>query len=260
MTKNRQAVADALPFQRSNGNRMATVARAWARRIIFSIPLFRRYFERRKVVREDAKRWNALIAETNHETYLGGTINVDSCNLMAAMLIKYRAPISPTVLDIGCCGGTLISCIHSFRRYLGIDISDYAIGEAMRDRDLQSFIASGQASFKATDLRNFSSTERWDVIVFNEVLYYLACDEAIAVCERYSQYLTMDGVILIAMKDDAKSRAIFKGVNRSMSWLDGMLWQRKASRPDYRIRVNRERPAALLGVFARDPNSLLMPK
>lgn len=254
MTKNRQAIADAALLDRAQDFSLQATCRAWGRRLAFSVPPIRRFVERQKRVRESAERWNSLISQTNYETYLGGTINVDACNALASTLIKYHAPTSPSVLDVGCCGGTMLSSLPSFSRYLGTDISSYAIGEAEADPDLSSFVLSGRASFKATDLRDYQPSQKWDVIIFNEVLYYLTCDEAIAECERYSRSLSRDGVILVAMKDDGKSRTIFGGLGKSLSWVDGMLWQRKAIRHDFKVRVNRERPAMLLGVF-RIPES-----
>ncbi len=56
------------------------------------------------------------------------------------------------------------------------------------------------------------------------------------------------------MKEDGKSRTIFGGLGKSLSWVDGMLWQRKAIRQDFKVRVNRERPAMLLGVFRSPEN------
>jgi hypothetical protein len=91
------------------------------------------------------------------------------------------------------------------------------------------------------------------VIVFNEVLYYLTCDQALAEFKRYSRCLNSGGVLLVTMKDDAKSHAIFRSISRSFVWLDGVLWQRKAFGPDYHMRTNRERPATLLGVFQLPP-------
>ncbi len=254
MTKNRQAIADATLVDRSQDFDLSATCRAWARRLAFSLPPIRRFVETRKRVRESAERWDFLIAQTDYETYLGGTINVDACNALASTLIKYHAPANPTVLDVGCCGGTMLSFLPPFAKYLGTDISSVATGVAESDPDLASYVSSGRASFKATDLRDYQPSEQWDVIVFNEVLYYLTCDEAIDECQRYSRSLSRDGVILVSMKDDGKSRAIFDGLVKSLIWVDGMLWQRKAIRQDFKVRVNRERPAMLLGVFRRAEN------
>lgn len=249
MTKNRQAMADAALVGLSHDGDLRAKCRAWIRRFAFSFPPVRRFVEKQKKVKESPERWDLLISQTNFETYLGGTINVDACNAMASLFVKYHAPEAPSVLDVGCCGGTMLSYLPNCRSYLGTDISSYAVGEAEKDPDLSPFVVSGRASFSSVDLRDYRPSETWDVIIFNEVLYYLNCDEAVAECERYSKSLSPGGVVLIAMKDDGKSRAIFSGISKSLSWVDGMLWQRKALRPDFRARVNRERPAMLLGVF-----------
>jgi SAM-dependent methyltransferase len=204
MTKNRQVIADFSLRSRSRDFSLASTMRAWARHIAFQYPPIRRYLEPKKTVQETAARWNALMSETNHETYLGGTVNVDSCNAMTATLIKYRASATPSVLDIGCSGGTLLNYLPSYERYLGLDISDYAVNEALDDIEIRPHVQSGRASFAAIDLRQFSSAEKWDVIVINEVLYYLSCDEAVAEFKRYGEYLAAGGVLVVTMKDDAK--------------------------------------------------------
>jgi SAM-dependent methyltransferase len=249
MTENRQAMADRAISRRSFGSFLQAKFRAGARRVAYATPLLRSYIEAAKATPESAARWNALMSDTAHATYLGGTLSVDSCNSLTGTFIKYRAASYPAVLDLGCCGGTLLNYLPPFARYLGLDISDYAIGEAERDADLARHLQSGKASFKAIDLREYSPLDRWDVVVFNEVLYYLTCDQAIAELKRYGRYLKSDGVLLVTMKDDAKSREIFRSINRSFEWIDGVLWQRKAFGPDYQMRTNRERPATLLGVF-----------
>src|SRR5262249_33485906 len=109
-----------------------------------------------------------------------------------------------------------------------------------------------RALFCVVDMRDFHSAEKWDVIVFNEVLYYLTCDRAFAEVDRYAQkYLSDSGILIVSMKDDPKSHVIFRHLFKYYKWVDGILWQRKATSGDFSIRINRELPATLLGVFKR---------
>jgi 2-polyprenyl-3-methyl-5-hydroxy-6-metoxy-1,4-benzoquinol methylase len=227
-----------------------SVGRYWARSAAFSIPALRSVLEKDQVTSEmAAAHWDAVMSQTKFSTYLGRTISVDASNAMTAMLIKYHAVPEPSVLDIGCCGGTLLSSLSSFSRYLGTDISAHAIGVARSDPELTRHIASGQAAFEVADLRSFEPEGVWNVIVLNEVLYYLRTEQAVAETDRFAKRLAPGGILCITMKDDAKSTVIFRQLAERYNWIDGMLWQRKATGLSFGIRVNRERPAHLLGIL-----------
>jgi 2-polyprenyl-3-methyl-5-hydroxy-6-metoxy-1,4-benzoquinol methylase len=247
---NRQSIAD-LPFlTRGNWWAIFTRVRYWARRAAFAVPFVRGKLERKQLDRgAAAAHWDNLMSRTNAATYLGGTINVDSCNAMTAMMIKHRAPSKPSVLDIGCAGGTLLSALTSYQEYLGIDVSAFAVELAARD--FARHVATGCVSFTASDLRDYQPQRAWDVIIFNEVLYYLSVADAVAEFGRYAEFLTPDGIACVSMKDDAKSRAIMSFLARRYRWRDGMLWQVKPAAPSYSVGINRETPAVLLAVFAR---------
>jgi SAM-dependent methyltransferase len=251
MVENRQALADVPLRNRDLLRHPKAICRYWVRVALFSFPPLRRWIEREPASPKDVKKyWDTLTSQTNFATYLGGTINVDSCNAMTAMLIKYHAPENPAVLDVGCCGGTLALALRSFSAYLGTDVSSHAITVAKSESAFSSDIESGRISFQVADLREFHpANEAWDVIVFNEVLYYLKSDYAAEQVTRYARALKPGGIICISMKDDAKSHVIFRLLAKRFKWEDGMLWQRKATSPEYSISINRERPATLLGVL-----------
>lgn len=87
-----------------------------------------------------------------------------------------------------------------------------------------------------------------DVVVFNEVLYYIDVDLVPFQLRRYSQYLSSAGVIIISMKDDPKSQAILRVIMREFDWVTGALMQEKTD-CEYEMRRSRERPAYLIGVL-----------
>jgi 2-polyprenyl-3-methyl-5-hydroxy-6-metoxy-1,4-benzoquinol methylase len=251
MTENRQALAD-VPLQTKGRLWNAqSIGRYWARKVAFGIPALRSVLEKGQVTSEKAAaHLDAMMSQTHFSTYLGGTISVDASNAMTATLIKYHAAPEPSVLDIGCCGGTLLSSLSSFSRYLGTDISAHAIGVARSDPELTGHIASGRAAFEVGDLRSFEPEGVWNVIVLNEVLYYLGTEQAVAETGRFAKHLAPGGILCVTMIDDAKSAVIFRKLTERYNWIDGMLWQRKATGLSFGIRVNRERPAHLLGILS----------
>jgi len=95
--------------------------------------------------------------------------------------IQYLKP-SGSILDIGCGKGILQQKLapYGYSRYVGIDISDDAIRQASCNED-------DKTTFIASDATSYSPTERFDAIVFNEVLYYF--DDPLKTVERYERYL-----------------------------------------------------------------------
>lgn len=104
------------------------------------------------------------------------------------------------ILDVGC--GTACNQQfneNSYSTYLGIDISDIAIGRAK----LASPIA--KAKFMAADMRSFEPPNgmTFSVILFRESLYYLDRNEILPQLKRFSSWLSAGGVILIRIWNEA---------------------------------------------------------
>ena len=257
MPQDRQAIADsALKVKPTWARRALTWARHQSRIVAFAVPALRALIERDRLTpTENKAHWDTLLSGTQFSTYLGGTIGVDGGNALTAVLLKYHGAKRPTVLDIGCAGGTLAPALHSFSRYLGTDVSSVAIvsAKAMVAQVLPE--RQSDITLKTADLRNFDPDETFDAVLFNEVLYYLKTDQALAQVRRFADKLTPGGLIVVSMKDDGKSRAIFRLLRPHFDWIDGVLWQRKATTDDFRIRPNRERTAHLIGVIRPKPGA-----
>lgn len=118
-----------------------------------------------------------------------------------AVLDGYARAINPeaAILDIGCGEGLLSRHLTSYARYLGVDISEVAISSARSLEDVRT-------RFVASDASCFSPEETFDVIVFNESLYYFA--EPLAVLEHYGEFVEAGGVFLISMFRTPRSAAI----------------------------------------------------
>jgi 2-polyprenyl-3-methyl-5-hydroxy-6-metoxy-1,4-benzoquinol methylase len=111
-----------------------------------------------------------------------------------ALIAGYTRSIgsSASVLDVGCGEGHLSTwlCEDTERRYLGIDLSSVAVEQA-RER------APHGARFEAADAATFDPHETFDIIVLNEMLYYM--DEPEQVVERYGRFLAPGGALIISM-------------------------------------------------------------
>lgn len=248
---NRQSLADiALRTRTPPSQAFKRWLRYKARQVIYSVAALRRLVEREKMAPEENRaHWDDLMSGSQFSTYLGGTIDVDGSNAMTSLLLKFHAIDRPAILDIGCSAGTLVSAVHSFARYFGTDVSSVAISAAKQIAAEIFPDRSSEIGFEAADLRLFQPPSAFDVIVFNEVLYYLNCDQAVDEVRRYAKSLNTNGLIIVSMKDDGKSRAIFKLLAGHFEWVDGILWQRKSTTYDFAIRPNRERPAFMVGAL-----------
>lgn len=201
---------------------------------------------------EDSGWWdNALQAEK--ASYLGAETSIGLRDAIIGQLLS-RHQITPrTILDMGCGGGTLCQSLAQFMpdTYIGVDISRYAIE---RNANAFSNEANGleiAISFVESSLQTYVPPEGavFDVIAFNEVLYYLDVQEACRQVKRYGRHLDQQGVFAITMKDDPKSHAIFRGLTREFDWVGGTLFQECAGKPGFRIEINEKSPAYVVGLY-----------
>jgi 2-polyprenyl-3-methyl-5-hydroxy-6-metoxy-1,4-benzoquinol methylase len=227
-------------------NAVITHTRYLLRKVMYSDTVIGRVarYTRRHAGRPafDRQYWDASLAGAM-APYLGGTLSVDTRNAIMCALLKHQAPDAQTLLDIGCAGGSLAGALSlQFVRYVGIDISEYAIQQSSR-----SFPQPGR-EFHASDLQAYKPVEQFDVIVFNEVLYYLPFEKILSELQRYANHLTSKGVIGVSLKDDPRNEAIARGISRDWVYLSGMLYQEKTS-PQHRLTRDAKRPGYLTTVW-----------
>jgi 2-polyprenyl-3-methyl-5-hydroxy-6-metoxy-1,4-benzoquinol methylase len=223
---------------------LSALVRHYARLVAFSLPPVSRLLERPTPASPDLRvvldqaRLNAT-----QSSDLGDAIRMEQTAATVANLIRYRLPEYPKVLEVGCAGGTLASELPPSVNYLGIDASESDIEAA------QSLWGSEDILFQARDIREFDPVGAWDAIVFSEILFCLTVHEAVAEVRRYAKALSADGIVAISMKNDGKSRAIWRGLREEFQWVDGILWKQHEPWPSNPIRVSRERPGYLVGVL-----------
>lgn len=108
-------------------------------------------------------------------------------------LIRNRYP-QGSILDLGCGEGILQEYLgrSGYGAYLGVDFSDVAIANAQK-------LADEKTRFVVGDLDRLSVQGQWDVIIYNETLYYLR-DPKGAV-GAVLPHLAAGGVVVISMVD-----------------------------------------------------------
>jgi 2-polyprenyl-3-methyl-5-hydroxy-6-metoxy-1,4-benzoquinol methylase len=207
---------------------------------------------RRKTGKRDwyrnRKYWDAELAGPR-ASYLKGR-GVDISNAVMKVLIEQNAPYARTLLDVGCARGELARYLD-MDVYTGIDISDYAIEEANKYYACREEQRGKRITFYCSDMCEYvpAQNELYDLIVFNEILYYLEIEEALEQVRRYTKYLTPDGMLIVSLKKDPKAEEILKRLLKQYSWIHGLLYQENLHTAKHQIIINQERPAFLVGLL-----------
>jgi SAM-dependent methyltransferase len=118
------------------------------------------------------------------------------------------------ILDVGCGAGILASLLPNVAHYVGIDISEAAI---IRARSL----SIPAASFLVADAETFEPSRKFDMIVFNESLYYFK--NPIQLIYRLSSALKPAGVIVISMYHHANTINLWRSISKAFPSVDEVI-------------------------------------
>jgi 2-polyprenyl-6-hydroxyphenyl methylase/3-demethylubiquinone-9 3-methyltransferase len=124
-------------------------------------------------------------------------------------------PVAPSVLDVGCGYGQLVTHFEasSVRRYLGIDLSSAAIDRA-------NLHARPNVSFAVGDFAGWRPDTTFDLIVFNDTLYY--AKHPVDVLERFADMLEDGGSLIVAMYRHRNTMVIWKDIARRFASIDSV--------------------------------------
>lgn len=120
---------------------------------------------------------------------LGASAEFAHYAIVAAYIQISRRPIS--LLDIGCGEGQILKHLNLdlVAQYTGVDIAQAALDQIIPKRPQDRFICS--------TLENFRPDAKWDVILFNEVLYYTF--DPVANIKPLETALTAEGRMLVSI-------------------------------------------------------------
>ena len=154
-----------------------------------------------KYVRSDAGAWNQMWD-------LGYKQKMESRRERARhyVLSGMIADLGPSasVLDVGCGCGTMLDYLPRGVRYEGIDISRLAIDSAQR-----SNWGERTCSFVVSPFERYASARKFDIVVFNEVLYYFPLHRVRAVLDKARSHLAPNSHVLISMSRTAKAELVW---------------------------------------------------
>lgn len=138
------------------------------------------------------RRWNKQYRKGRWES-LKSDLEAHRYFQIRDFLLKY-AKDNPSILDLGCGDGVLNERLegYPYNYFLGIDFSSVSIEKA---------VAKGlpNAEFKAIDVIKFKPERHFDVIIFNEVFYYIPDSEKVRVMELLFDHLNDGGIIITSI-------------------------------------------------------------
>lgn len=151
------------------------------------------------------------------ETYRGGEWNfLDSKeqsprHILIAGLAFQMNRTRAEILDIGCGRATLLGHLPvEGLQYTGLDVS-----EAVIEENKKRFSQRQNAAFVASDLFLFKpENQKYDMVVLNEVLYYLPLGQATQALVHCSELLRNDNSLLvISMNKNPKALILWEWLN-----------------------------------------------
>lgn len=118
---------------------------------------------------------------------------------------------NPDILDVGCGQGELLKHLklRGFKSYTGIDLSSEAVAQAA------ALHSSEKTHFVSANLDSWTTEQTFDIIIFNESLYYSR--EPAATLERYATYLRApaEGGLLVSMCEYGNHEIIWRQIEKN---------------------------------------------
>jgi SAM-dependent methyltransferase len=152
-----------------------------------------------------------------------------------------------SILDLGCGPGNTANELSAaaYLTYVGVDISDAALGKARR-RTAENGRAE-KNRFVRADFVNYTPTHAFNVILFRESMYHVPGGKVKPMLDRYSKYLRESGTFIVRMatstqngKDKSRLQAMVRLIESDFDVLD----KREHGKPGPTVIVFR--PKALL--------------
>ena len=162
---------------------------------------------------------------------------------MVVLGYTLRAGSNPRILDVGCGSGGWLEYIQRagmpYERYLGIDVSTEGI-------ELARPLADARTEFAVcADGATYTPTERYDAIVFNEVVWYFKNPGE--VLARYAQHLTDRGVLIVSLYQLMSALPRWWSIDRHFHTVDKVQVQSQFHKWQIRLLAPGSRPLPASG-------------
>jgi 2-polyprenyl-3-methyl-5-hydroxy-6-metoxy-1,4-benzoquinol methylase len=159
------------------------------------------------IVPQTKEQWERQFASGKWDRLQEGQPNTaELARLISEYASMRRTPVR--ILDVGCGNGGLarLLCKESGIAYTGIDISEAALAAARSAAPNANFI-SADAEQPPSNIGTF------DVLVFNEVLYYMNPDRSLP---RYHSYAEPNARVFISVLHFWRTPFVFHRIRRHL--------------------------------------------
>jgi SAM-dependent methyltransferase len=109
-----------------------------------------------------------------------------------------RFSANRSVLDLGCGpGNTANELAPIYESYVGMDISEEALAKARQRTEKNGRAKKNR--FEQGDFLSYVPPQKFDVILFREAMYHVPLGKVKGILDRFSKYLTNDGVFIVRL-------------------------------------------------------------
>ena len=114
-----------------------------------------------------------------------------------------------SILDLGCGSGSTGNEIDvkAYTHYTGVDISDVAIGKAREQSWKNNRLEKN--CYSQGEIFTYVPSQLYDVILFRDSIYYVGERKIVKMLNRYSRYLTNNGVFIVRMWNGVERFRLF---------------------------------------------------
>jgi SAM-dependent methyltransferase len=143
------------------------------------------------------------------EKYRSGAWNYATEPSAELVQIVERYARGGHVLMLGCGTGSIATALRpdSFTSFLGVDLSPEGVARANRQ-------CSSKVRFQVSDMLQFQSEQKFDVILFSESLYYLRPGRRRPLLARIARMLAPRGRIIVTIAQPRRFAGILRMVRR----------------------------------------------
>jgi 2-polyprenyl-3-methyl-5-hydroxy-6-metoxy-1,4-benzoquinol methylase len=190
-------------------------------------------FIRRKILRIPADRWDHQYAQGEWDG-----LPAESARLHAVISLIGSNYRTPAILEIGCGKAVMLRLMPggSFSTFTGLDISHVAIRGAR-------LYETERIRFVHADMQSFIPGNMYDVIAFNESLYYVK--DPAAVFDRYLPYLKDGGSIIVSAFQNKYTAKLWPALARK--WQATHIQTVMEGKHEWNIRMYRFEQPGVLG-------------
>lgn len=156
------------------------------------------------------KKWDSQYAEGKWDG-LRSELEEERFKVVRDFICKYSD--RGHILEIGCGEGLLQERLHAdaYSKFVGVDLSEVAIKKT-------THLQNDAVQYLCADMEQFVPSEKYDIIVFNESLYYSL--RPVRLLKKYLASLKKKGVIIVSIYHGRRNLKVLQQIRRHFKPLE----------------------------------------